>query len=140
MRTSAKEQDPSPEQRRVPLFVKAGFQDTETGIGNEADARGAGLPAAATTATAAAATAAAAEAATTATAAAAVFAGTSFVDGEITTIDVLAVEAGDGRASVLIVAKLDETEPTGPAGVAVHDQRGGRDIAELGEEFAELGL
>ena len=78
-----------------------------------------GLPAAATATT----TTATATAATTAAATAA-FTGLGFVDRQVATVNVLAIEGCDGCAAVLGVGELNEAEAAGAAGFAVHDERG----------------
>ena len=110
-----------------------------------ATATAATAAAAATTATeAAAATAAAATteaaAATTAAAAAATLTRTSLVDGEVATIDVLAVERSDRSVAFLSRGELDETEATGATGFAIHDEGRAGDVAVSREELAKLIL
>jgi len=102
--------------------------------------------AAATTATASAAAAAATPTATTAAtatttaAAAAIFAGTSFVDSKVTTVEILAVHARDGRLGLRVVGHFDEAEATGAPGVAIHNEGRRSDFAESLESGAESGL
>lgn len=108
-----------------------------------ATATAATAAAAATTATeAAAATAAAAatEAAAATTAAAATLTRTSLVDGEVATIDVLAVERSDRSVAFLSRGELDETEATGATGFAIHDEGRAGDVAVSREELAKLIL
>ena len=62
------------------------------------------------------------------------------VDAELAAVELLAVGSGDGGARFLIGAQLHETEALGAAGVAIEDDLGGDDIAELGEEVAEAVL
>lgn len=101
-----------------------------------------GLPAAAAAAATAAAaaesaaTTAAAESATTAAAAA--FTGLGLVDGEVTAVDVLAVEGRDGGLRLGVVRHFDEAEAAGTTGLAIHDQRRGSDRAEGLEERVQL--
>src|SRR5262245_40146406 len=76
-------------------------------------------PAAAAAVAAAAATAAAVAAAAATTAAA--FLRTRFVDGQRPAVDLIAVHRLDGGLSLGVAAHLDEAEPLGTAGVAVHD-------------------
>jgi hypothetical protein len=114
-----------------------------------------GLPAAATTATTAAAVAAAATAAASteaaaasttaapesaAAAATALLAGTCLIDREVTAIDVLTVKGLDRGAGLIVVLHLDEPEAAGAAGLTIHDQRRGEDLAVGLEELAETGL
>ena len=95
--------------------------DRGTREGLPAAAAAAAATAAATTAEAAAATAAAAtEAATTTTAAA--FAGLGFVDGQVTAIDVLAVESSDRCLRFGVVGHFHKAETAGTARLAVHDE------------------
>ena len=126
----------------LPAAVATATAATTAAAAVATTATAAATEAAAATAAAAteAATATAAAEATAATAAATILAGTGFVDGEVTTIDVATVHALDGGASVVIAGELDEAEAAGAAGFAIHDEGRGRDLAELGEHFAELGL
>jgi hypothetical protein len=136
--------------RKKPGTESRACEESLDVFGRNPKQRCAGLPAAATAtaATAAAATtaesttttaAAAAEAATAATAAA-TLARPGLVDGEVATVNVLAVEGRDGRASVLVIRELDETEAAGAAGFTVHDQRRRRDFAVSREQLAQLAL
>jgi hypothetical protein len=70
---------------------------------------------------AAAAAAAVAAPATAAAAAAAFGLGTGLVDGEGPAIDFLAIEGGNGGLGLGVRVHLDEAEPLGATGVAVHD-------------------
>src|SRR5262249_30884964 len=75
-------------------------------------------------ATAAAATTAVAAPTAAAAATAAVFARLGFVDGQRAAVNFLAVHGLDGCLGLLVGAHLDEAEPLGAAGVAVHDDLG----------------
>jgi hypothetical protein len=93
--------------------------------------------------TAAAATEAAATAAATTTAAAeaaAALARAGLVDGEVTTIDVLAVQALDRGLAGGAICKLNEPESTGTTGLAIHHERRADDLSILLEDLAQAGL
>src|SRR5438046_1114743 len=57
-------------------------------------------------------------------AAAAIGLGSGFIDRQSPALNLLAVEGGDGGLRFLIAAHLDEAEPLGSPGVAVHDHLG----------------
>src|SRR5438876_1144160 len=87
-----------------------------------AAATAAAEPAAAAATAAAPATAEpAAAAATTAAAAATVFTWTSFIDGQLSAVDLFAVEPVDRRLSFLRAAHFHKPETLRATGVAIHD-------------------
>jgi hypothetical protein len=108
---------------------------TEAAAATAAAATEAATTAAATTTAAAEATTAAAAAAASAS-----FTRAGFVDGEIATINVLAVEGSDGSLSFRVVGHFDEAETAGAAGVTVHDEGRRSDLTESSEEILELRL
>ena len=73
-------------------------------------------------------------------AAATSFPGTGFVDGEAATIDLLAVEGGDGGLGLLVAAHLDEAEALGPPRVPVHDDLRRLDGAVLIEHLLQIAV
>src|SRR5438552_1983480 len=75
-------------------------------------------------ATGTAAVAAPAPAGTASAAAAAVLARLRLIHGETASLDLLAVEGGDGGLGFLVAAHFHEPEPLGSAGVAVHNDLG----------------
>lgn len=103
-----------------------------------------GLPAAATAAptTATAAVAATAAATTTeapaTTATTTAFAGLGDVDDKRSAAHLLAVEGIDGRLGLPVVGHLDEPEPAGTAGLAIHHNAGARDRSILREHLLEF--
>src|SRR5688500_13398576 len=94
--------------------------------------------AAAATAAAATAVPAAATAAAAATATGAVFAGLGLVDGEVTPVDFLPVQGGDGGLGLLVAAHLDEPESLAAAGVPVLDHLGALHGAVLRAQLLEV--
>ena len=66
------------------------------------------------------------------------FHGTGFVDGQVTTIVVLAMQGVDGLLAFFGAAHGDETEAAGAVGFAIHDQVGFGDRAVLGKEGVEV--
>ena len=66
------------------------------------------------------------------------FHGTGFIDGQITTIVVLAMEGVDGLLAFFSAAHGDETETAGAVGFTVHDEVGLGDGAVFGEEGVEV--
>jgi len=86
-----------------------------------------------------AATTTAAVAAATA-AAATILARSRFIDGQRPSVEVLAVQGGDGRLRLLVVVHFDKAEPLGAAGVPVHDDLGGLDRAVRCEEVLEIAV
>src|SRR5690606_5815588 len=98
------------------------------------------LPAITTAAAAVAATATAAAtttAVTTATATATRRLGTRFVDVEVATFELIAVERLNGGTRLAVVGHGHKGEPAGSAGVAVSDDRHFLHFAEGRERFAE---
>src|SRR4051794_4884537 len=95
--------------------------------------------AATTAATATTVTTAAATTAATATGAA-IFAGPSFVDGQLTAVDVLVVQRLDGRLGLIGATHLHETEALGAAGVAVDDDLNGLDCSMRAEQVLQIGV
>lgn len=93
-----------------------------------------------TSASAAAAAAAITATGTAATAAAAgtLFTGTGFVDREITALDVLAVDLGDGRLGAFRCGHRHEGEAAGPVGGTIHHEVDFRDGAAGGEKVLEV--
>jgi hypothetical protein len=82
--------------------------------------------AAATVATVAATATTATESTTTTTAASvtALFSWTSFVNGEVPTVEFLTVELGDSGITFFFRGHLNETKTARTAGVAIFDDRG----------------
>src|SRR5262249_51281338 len=95
--------------------------------------------AAAAAPTAAIAAPAAAAAAVAAPAAAALL-GTGLVHREGPALVLQAVEGGDGRLGLGVVAHLDKAEPLGPAGVAVHDHLRRLDGPVLPEQLLQVAV
>jgi hypothetical protein len=61
------------------------------------------------------------------------------VDGEVTTIDIAAVERVDRFGSLVGGSHLDEPEAAGAAGVTIVDDLSLGDLAVLREELLEIG-
>ena len=95
--------------------------------------------AAAEATTTAAAAATAATAATT-TAATTFFAGTSFVDRELPTINFFAVQAVDSCGRFIAVAHLDKAEAFRAPRVAIHDDLSRLNRAERREHRLKVGI
>ena len=87
---------------------------------------------------AAAAAAAIAAAGTAAAAAGTLFAGTGFVDGQITALDVFAVDLGDGGLCAFRGGHRDEGEAAGAVGGTVHHQVDFRDGAAGGKKVLKV--
>lgn len=66
------------------------------------------------------------------------FAGLRLVDGQSTTVIFLAVHAIDGCLRLGIIGHFHETKALGAAGVAVGDDPGRVNLAELREKFIEF--
>lgn len=89
-------------------------------------------PAATTEAAAAAATATATEAATAAAAACRTgLARACLVDDDLATLEVVAVERGDGRVPLGVIGHLDEAEALRASRLAIEDHGGSLDLAVL---------
>jgi hypothetical protein len=93
---------------------------------------------AAATATAAITATTTAAAAATTTAAFTRFHGTSFVDGQRTAVDLLAMKLRNGRLSFLSGSHFDEAEATGTSRHAVVDHLHPRDVARLGKQIGQV--
>jgi hypothetical protein len=95
-------------------------------------------PAAAAAATTAAATGTTAAAAATTAATAAT--SLRFLHGDLTSLNVTAVELLDRALCFSLARHLDETEPARPAGLAVHDHLRLGDLSDLREQIAQIEL
>src|SRR5262249_53336332 len=72
--------------------------------------------------------------------AAAVLPRLGLVDGQLPPLHLLAAQRRNGRLGLLVGAHLHETEPLGPAGVAVHDDLGRLHPAERLEHLLQVAV
>src|SRR5205085_6286932 len=85
-------------------------------------------------------TATAAPPSVAATAARTGFTGLGFVDGQVPTVVLTAVEPLDGRLRLGVGAHLHEPEPLGAVGVPIDDDLGALDRPEGREHRLQVGL
>ena len=104
-------------------------------LGLVASATAAIAPATPAAAFATATTAAAAE---SATAGRTIFAGTGFVDGQLATAHLFAVQLFNGRFHASLIGHGDKAKTAGASGITIHDNRDFRHAAMLFEEFANV--
>ena len=98
------------------------------------------VTAAATTLASAAAVSAATPTPAAAAAPTAIFAGTSFVHGQVAAVVLLLVQRRDCLASRIVIGHFHESKTLAPPGVPVGDDLGTPDLAELGEQFFQAGV
>jgi hypothetical protein len=67
--------------------------------------------------------------------------GTSFIDGQGTTLEGLSIQPGDGPLNVFAFTKLDETEsPRGPCHLVANHHGRGDLKTRIRHEFAQRGI